>query len=91
MTETDTAFLLRVLADGRPRTLNEILSASMAERGCFLTVHSRAAELRAQGHRIVNERVPGRTRGAGSVYRLDPTAEEVFGPGETRRIPRQAA
>jgi hypothetical protein len=68
--ETDAAFLLRVLSDGRPHSLNEILQASFAERGCGLTVHSRAASLRAQGHNIVNKHIRGAQRGASSVYWL---------------------
>ena len=74
--ETDAAFLLRVLSDGRPHALNEILQRSFAERGCGLTVHSRISSLREKGHTIINERVPGAKRGAGSTYRLvtPPTA-----------------
>jgi hypothetical protein len=69
--ETDTTFLLRVLADGRSHTLTEILSASLAERGCGLTVHSRAADLRKRGYNVVNERVRDGMRGRGSAYRLE--------------------
>ena len=68
--ETDAAFLLRVLSDGKAHSLNEILQASFAERGCGLTVHSRAANLRAQGHTIIHETVKGAERGAGHTYRL---------------------
>jgi hypothetical protein len=68
--ETDAQFLLRVLSDGRPHSLNEILQASFAERGCGLTVHSRASDLRSQGHIIVHETVKGAERGAGHTYRL---------------------
>jgi hypothetical protein len=68
--ETDAQFLLRVLSDGRPHTLNEILQASFAERGCGLTVHSRASNLRSQGHVILHETVKGAERGAGHTYRL---------------------
>ena len=72
--ETDLAFLLRVLDDRRPHTLNELLQRSFAERGCGLTVHSRAAELRAKGHNVTNLRIPGAKRGAGSAYRLEDAA-----------------
>jgi len=90
-TETDTAFLLRVLSDGRPHTLNEILGLSFRDRGCGLTVHSRAADLRKQGHNVLNEQRRGRGYRTESVYQLGPTVEEAFGPGETHRIPREAA
>ena len=74
MSETDLHFLLRVLGDGRPHTLNELLQRSFAERGCGITVHSRAADLRKQGHRVVNIRVPGAKRGAASAYQLEDAA-----------------
>lgn len=51
---TDADFLLSVLSDGEPHSLNEILSRSFRERGCGLTVHSRAADLRKRGHVITN-------------------------------------
>ena len=75
--ETDAAFLLRVLSDGQAHSLNEILQRSFAERGCGLTPHSRASDLRKQGHVVVNETVPGAKRGAGSTYRLV-TPEPVY-------------
>ena len=68
--ETDLAFMLRVLADGRPHTLNELLQRSFAERGCGLTVHSRASDLRKRGHSVTNIRIAGAKRGAGSAYQL---------------------
>ena len=83
--ETDAAFLLRCLSDGRPHTLNELIQRSFTERGCGITVHSRASDLRKKGHRILNWRGPGQ-RGAGSLYQLAPTAEEVFGPGTVRKV-----
>jgi hypothetical protein len=55
---SDTAFLLEVLSDGEKHGLNEILLRSFRERGCGLTVHSRASDLRKQGHVIVNESDP---------------------------------
>ena len=66
---TDREFLLKVLGDYQPHTLNEILSLSLAERGCGLTVHSRAADLRRDGYLISNKALGGRRRG--SVYRLE--------------------
>lgn len=65
---TDTEFLLRVLEDGGWHSLNSILQRSFAERGCGLTVHSRASDLRARGY-LVEHRMMGR-RGEGSMYRL---------------------
>ena len=86
MSETDLSFLLRVLADGRPHTLNELLQRSFLERGCGITVHSRAAELRTKGHAVRNIRISGAKRGAASAYQLvNPTAEQVFGEGMTYR------
>ena len=96
--KTDAPFLLGVLADGRPHTLNEILQASFAERGCGITVHSRAADLRKQGHVVVNETVPGAKRGAGSTYRLvapEPvyacTVDESAGVSEQLELTDSAA
>ena len=80
--ETDAAFLLRVLSDGRPHSLNEILQASFAERGCGMTCHSRVSDLRAQGHTIIHETVKGAERGAGHTYRLvKPTTVKTYGTG----------
>ena len=67
---TDSTFLLSVLNDGEPHSLTEILRASINERGCGMTVHSRAAELRKQGHIIICDRVPGAERGDAWTYRL---------------------
>jgi hypothetical protein len=68
---TDCGWLLRLLWDGEPRTLNEILRASFDQRGCGLTVHSRASDLRRRhGYTIVQEKVSGAKRGASSSYRL---------------------
>jgi hypothetical protein len=74
--KTDADFLLDVLRDGEWHSLNEILARSFHERGCALTVHSRASDLRAAGYVIVNEPIPG-VRRASSRYRLvadDPPA-----------------
>ena len=65
---TDCESLLDVLRDGREHSLNEILRLSFNERGCGLTVHSRAADLRKRGH-DVRQRTVGK-RGNGSLYRL---------------------
>jgi hypothetical protein len=76
--KTDADFLLDVLRDGEWHSLNEILARSFRERGCALTVHSRASDLRAAGYAIVNEPIPG-VRRASSRYRLvadDPPAME---------------
>jgi hypothetical protein len=66
---TDADFLLDVLSDGNQHSLSEILNRSFRERGCGLTVHSRAADLRKQGHVIVNTKGPG-SRGKASLYQL---------------------
>lgn len=66
--ETDVEFLQRVLSDGQPHNLNEILRRSFAERGCGLTVHSRAADLRKRGVDVRNWK--DGVRGAGSWYQL---------------------
>ena len=72
--ETDAEFLLRVLKDGRPHELNEILRRSFVERGCGLTVHSRASTLRERGHAVLNWTDGGTRRS--SWYRLVGTLEE---------------
>ena len=92
MSETDAAFLLRVLSDGKPHILEEILQASFAERGCGLTVHSRAAELRKQGYEVVN-RVSGGARGRRvSVYRLvKPEPVYACTPDESAGVSEQLA
>lgn len=43
---TDADWLEAKLRDGRWWTTNDLLRASFAERGCGLTVHSRAADVR---------------------------------------------
>ena len=90
--ETDADFLLRVLRDGKPHNLNEILQRSFRERGCGLTVHSRAAELRTKRGYDIHNWKDGE-RGAGSWYRLVGTLDEAAatlpvavsssGPGRT--------
>lgn len=81
--ETDCEFLLRILSDGHPHTLNNILQQSFAERGHGLTVHSRAANLREHGHTIATWRTG--QRGDGSWYQLlsEPAGSEPsFPPGD---------
>lgn len=75
--ETDCDFLLRVLSDGEAHSLNEILRRSFSDRGCGLTVHSRAADLRARGYRINNWK--DGQRGDGSKYRMLLGVEERVG------------
>jgi hypothetical protein len=65
---TDGEFVLSVLSDGHWHSLNDVLRESFAERGCGLTLHSRVADLRKQGH-VIEWRKVG-PRGAGSQYRL---------------------
>lgn len=67
---TDVAFLLSILSDGKAHSTNEILRRSFDERGHGLMVHSRAADLRARGHQIACEHVPGKKRGEAYVYKL---------------------
>jgi hypothetical protein len=87
---TDCEFLLRVLSDGEPHSLNEVLRRSFAERGCGLTVHSRAADLRRQGHLVANWK--DGERGDGSWYRLlnEPDGREV-GPRRSGSLSGQPA
>jgi len=68
--KTDCEYLLELLDDEKPHSLNEILRRSFFDRGCGMTVHSRAADLRKQGYDVVNEQVHGAKRGDASVYRL---------------------
>lgn len=79
-TQTDKDWLLAQLSDGRWHSLNELLRASFDERGHGLTVHSRAADLRKDGHRIVCEHVPGAKRGNSYQYRLAPPLDNVVLP-----------
>ena len=65
---TDSQFLLHVLKDGGWHSRDSILARSFDERGCGLTIHSRAADLRKQGHDVKVE-VRGGSRRA-SFYRL---------------------
>jgi hypothetical protein len=56
---TDTAFVLAQLGDG-PRTTMQLITASIYERGCGLTAHSRVADLRRDGHDIRCARIGSR-------------------------------
>lgn len=67
---TDCDFLLDVLSDGMPHSLNDVLRRSFTERGCGLTVHSRVADLRKRGHVIHCERDPKARRGDAYLYTL---------------------
>src|SRR5688500_16823657 len=73
--DSQTARLLAVLADGRWH-----LSRELHERCGYMRTNSRIAELRARGHVIAGESVPGKTGTDGYRYRLlstldaDPTA-----------------
>jgi hypothetical protein len=67
---SDTDFLKMVLTEGAATT-NEIIQRSFQERGCGLTVHSRAADLRRKLEREADQtvrcpRLPGRN-GCGRV------------------------
>jgi hypothetical protein len=48
---TDAGFMLRVLERG-PATTMDVIQASITERGCGITPHSRAADLRRDGYDI---------------------------------------
>jgi hypothetical protein len=78
---SDADFMLNILKDGREYTTGEILAYSIHERGCGLTVHSRAAELRKRGHSIVT-RCLGRKNGRSIyAYRLVALRERDPEPG----------
>src|SRR6266576_6412825 len=67
---SDSSFLLAMLKDGKRHSTNEIIQASLAERKVGLTVHSRAADLRARGHNVICEPGPRRNGRATYYYRL---------------------
>jgi hypothetical protein len=75
----DAAFLLAVLSDGQWHTLDEIIDRSKAERGCGLTVHSRAATLRDRGHNVINDSTGRRNGRVVSKYRLASSLPEAPG------------
>ena len=67
---TDTEYVLSQLERG-PKDAMQIISASLRERDIGLTVHSRVADLRAEGYTITCG-VEGQTRKGRArwVYRL---------------------
>lgn len=67
---SDNQFLLTVLGDGRWHSHEEILQRSLRERGCGLTVHSRAADLRKQGYVVDCHVRSERGQRKASFYRL---------------------
>src|SRR5437016_4928916 len=68
---TDASFLLALLQDRPGEWIAQtfILERSQLERGCGMTVHSRAPELRRDGH-IIENRVEVRNGRRVSFYRL---------------------
>ena len=74
---SDNAFLFHVLEDGKWHSQDEILQRSMRERGCRLTVHSRAADLRKRGCVVENQLRRTGTGRASSYYRLVALNEPV--------------
>lgn len=75
---TDTDFLAAALEDGKWHSHTEILNRSLTLRGCGLTIHSRAADLRKRGH-VVETRLERDGRGRTlSYYRL---LDEADGAG----------
>lgn len=67
---TDAEFLLHLLGDGEWWMLADILQRSQLERGCGMTVHSRAADLRRNGYIVENTRSKNETDRTDSFYRL---------------------
>ena len=84
---TDADFVLAQLERG-PRDAMQIISASLREREVGLTVHSRVADLRAQGYKITCQ-IEGKTRKGREryVYRLQTPG--VWSPGR-RAVARGA-
>lgn len=79
---TDTAYVLDQLRQG-PRDAMQIISASIRDRQVGCTVHSRVADLRAQGYTITCQ-IEGKTRRGREryVYRLlaEPTTASPAEP-----------
>jgi hypothetical protein len=48
----DSDFMLEVLSDGKSWSTMDIIYASVRQRGCGITPHSRASDLRRRGHNI---------------------------------------
>ena len=81
---SDAAYLAAVLSDGCWHSHTEIVERSFANRGCGLTVHSRAADLRKRGH-VVETRLERDRRGRTlSFYRLVLEEEAVASPEAVR-------
>jgi hypothetical protein len=53
---TDSEFMVKLLSDGKPHSTLEIIERSIRTRGCGITPHSRAADLRKRGYQIECER-----------------------------------
>lgn len=73
----DNEFMLKLLSDGRAHSTLDIIQASIRERSCGITPHSRASDLRRQGHRIDCERTGTSDGRPVYVYQLAP-AETLF-------------
>ena len=72
---TDNEFLLWMLQDRRGWVSRDaILRESFATRGCGLTVHSRAADLRKRGHVVVQRSERAGNGRVVSYYRLERAA-----------------
>lgn len=69
---SDADYLLDVLSDGEWHEHGEILRRSEQERGCGLTPHSRASDLRKRGHqvKVQGRQLPGEKRRR-YFYRLE--------------------
>jgi hypothetical protein len=48
----DSDFMLELLSDGREHSTMDIIYRSIRTRGCGITPHSRASDLRRRGHNI---------------------------------------
>lgn len=84
---TDSEYVLDQLRAG-PRDAMQIISASIRDRGVGATIHSRVADLRAQGHKITCA-IEGKTRKGRDrwVYRLVEDAGAVEPPARVGRVP----
>jgi hypothetical protein len=71
----DTDFLHHVLSDGEWHGQMDILAESGRVRGCGMTVHSRAASLRARGFTVLNRQHIGPNGRRVSEYRLAGTVQ----------------
>lgn len=48
----DSEFMLELLSDGQEHSTMDIIYRSVRSRGCGITPHSRASDLRRRGHHI---------------------------------------